>query len=103
VEGCSSITADSVRTHERDMAAAGVVAVNPRAATEAAASIVMLNTTTIEIGEVTQMWNRQFMVWGKVSYQLPSYVLQAASWSTSLFSSLSYAPSPSRLPGAAAT
>jgi len=62
-----------------------------------------VDTTTIEIGEVTQMWNRQFMVWGKVTYQLPSYVLQAASWSTSLFSSLSYAPSPSRLPGAAAT
>jgi hypothetical protein len=51
------------------MAAAGVVAVNPRAATEAAASIVML-TTTIEIGEVTQMWNRQFMVWGKVTIQM---------------------------------
>jgi hypothetical protein len=32
------------------MAAAGVVAVNPRAATEAAASMVMLSTTTIEIG-----------------------------------------------------
>ena len=70
MEGCSSITADSVRTHERDMAAAGVVAVNPRAATEAAASIVMLSTTTIEIGEVTQMWNRQFMVWGKVTIQM---------------------------------
>jgi energy-converting hydrogenase Eha subunit H len=52
------------------MAAAGVVAVNPRAATEAAASIVMLSTTTIEIGEVTQMWNRQFMVWGKVTIQM---------------------------------
>lgn len=101
MEGCSSITADSVRTHERDMAAAGVVAVNPRAATEAAASIVMLSTTTIEIGEV----NRQFMdVVGKVTCsKKPTYVLQAASWSTSLFSSLSYAPSPSRLPGAAAT